>query len=77
MGKYREARLDIHPLLGRASGLSGPPDHSYRKCLCSCAINAEVQGSGEPRPRLEFVEQSRLTVESRNGVKVGLIPAET
>lgn len=28
-------------------------------------------------PVWEFVEQSRLTVESRNRVKVGLIPAET
>jgi hypothetical protein len=28
-------------------------------------------------PVWEFVEQSRLAVESRNGVKVGLIPAET
>lgn len=27
-------------------------------------------------PEMAFVEESRLTVESRNGVLVGLVPAE-
>ena len=69
MGGY-EIWLALHSIFGRAEGLPWATACACRMRLCALPAVTEFERIENRDLEMEYVEQSRLMMESRNGVKV-------